>query len=165
MVRRFLRTRSRKKVRVNTPGGLNVVHFKEGKPGKHVCGRCCNSLGGMPNLVQSEIGSLKSSERIPSRPYAGVLCNQCLSDLVRYVSRLEVKYSNPVFKKLELQRDLTLEKFLPRGWHEQVSGGKVRLEQVLKKAGVKKEKPVEKPVVAESKPAVKKTAAKKAKAK
>jgi large subunit ribosomal protein L34e len=163
MVRRFLRTRSRKRVRKVTPGGLKVTHFKREKPGKTVCGRCRKNLAGMPNRIPSELVSLKKSERIPSRPYAGVLCNRCLDDLVRYATRFEVKYSNPEYKTLELQRDLTLERFLPQGWHAQVSEGKIRLEKVLAKketAAEKAEEAVEKPAVKKAKkPAAKKTKA------
>jgi large subunit ribosomal protein L34e len=142
MVRRYLRTRSEKKVKVRTPGGRNVTHFKMEKTGKAECGRCGNNLGGMPNRTQSEIRVMKSSERIPSRPYAGVLCNECMDDLVRYVTRLEVKYTHPEYKKLDVQRDLTLEKFLPANWHQEVSAGNIRKEKVEKKAapGKKKEK-------------------------
>ncbi|MBM3309728.1 MAG: hypothetical protein FJY77_05670 [Candidatus Altiarchaeales archaeon] len=140
MVRRFLRTRSRKRVRRVTPGGLKVTHFKRERPGKTVCGRCKKNLAGMPNRIPSELIALKKSERIPSRPYAGVLCNQCLDDLIRYAARFEVKYSNPEYKNLELQRDLTLERFLPSGWHVQVSGGKIRLEKVEAKPAVKEAK-------------------------
>ncbi|MDD5112303.1 MAG: hypothetical protein PHG85_07145 [Candidatus Altiarchaeota archaeon] len=129
MVRRSLRTRSRKKVSVRTPGGRRTVHIKKEKPGKPECGRCKKTLGGMPNLPPAEIRAVAASERIPSRPYAGILCNQCLDDLVRYVTRFEVKYSNPEFSKLELQRDLTLERFLPGGWHAETSSGRIRREQ------------------------------------
>lgn len=149
MVRRYLRTRSRKRVKLKTPGGLEVTHFKEKKPGKPICGRCWKTLGGMPNRIPSEMRAMKSSERIPSRPYAGVLCNQCLDELMRYVTRFGVKYSNPEYKKLEVQRDLTLEKFLPKGWHAQTSSGKIRLEKVAK-TGEKKTK-TEKPAKKEGK--------------
>jgi len=166
MVRRFLRTRSRKRVRKVTPGGLKVTHFKREKPSKAVCGRCKKNLGGMPNRIPSELGALKKSERIPSRPYAGVLCNQCLDDLIRYTTRFEVKYTNPEFKNLELQRDLTLERFLPQGWHAQVIEGKIRQEKVLVKSAKAKEKPAVKEAKEEKsvEKKAKKPVAKKAKA-
>ena len=129
MVRRYLRTRSRKRVKVRTPGGRMVLHYKKEKAGKTPCGRCGKPLNGVPNLNPSEMKGVSPSDRVPSRPYAGVLCNRCLSNLVRYTTRFEVKYSNPDFKKLELHRDLTLERFLPIGWHANVSKGVVRKEK------------------------------------
>jgi large subunit ribosomal protein L34e len=146
MVQRYLRTRSRKRVKVTTPGGRRVVHFKKEKAGRVPCGRCGKQLGGVPNLNPSEIGSVSPSGRVPNRPYAGVLCGECSSSLVRYVTRFEVKYSHPDFKKLELHRDLTLERFLPAGWHAEVSKGVVKKEKVAaasesgEKAVKKKEK-------------------------
>ena len=67
---------------------------------------------------------MKKSERIPSRSYAGNLCNECVDSLVRYQTRLEVKFRYPEFSDLGLRRDLTLERFLPRGWWQDVSKGK-----------------------------------------
>lgn len=131
MVRRYLRTRSKKKVKVRTPGGATVTHFKSKKPAKAACGRCEGRLGGVPNRIQSESRGLRPSERTPNRPYAGVLCERCLDELVRYVNRFEVKYTNPDYRKLELQRDLTIEKFLPAGWHAQASKGNVRREKAF----------------------------------
>lgn len=143
MVRRHLRTRTRKKVKVRTPGGKTTTHFKRKKPGKATCGRCKKNLGGVPNKIPSENRALKSSQRTPSRPYAGVLCSNCLDNLVRYATRMEVKYSNPDYKNLEVQRDLTLEKYLPRGWHARVEGGEISKERVLEKKA-KKTKPEKK---------------------
>ncbi|MFH1125863.1 MAG: hypothetical protein V1703_01950 [Candidatus Altiarchaeota archaeon] len=154
MVRRSLRTRARKRVSIRTPGSLEVTHFKKKKPGKPSCGRCGKKLAGMPNRPVAEIRALKRSERVPSRPYAGVLCTQCLEDLVRYVTRLEVKHSNPDYRNLGVQRDLTIERFLPKDWHSEVSSGRRRLEKVIKRVGKKEEKP--KGEALEKKPAEKK---------
>jgi len=163
MVRRYLRTRSRKRVRVKTPGGKTVTHFKREKATKATCGRCRKRLSGTPNKTSSENRALKPSERTPSRPYAGVLCNECLDELVRYVTRFEVKHANPEYRGLDFQRDLTIEKFLPMGWYGQVSSGSIRKEK-LRKTGEKKEKPAKQPKK-EKKPAKKeKKAAKKKKA-
>jgi len=65
-----------------------------------------------------------ASQRAPERPYGGLLCPGCVDALVRYVTRMEVRHMKPGFEDLDLARDLTIEKFLPRGWWATVSSGK-----------------------------------------
>jgi large subunit ribosomal protein L34e len=144
MVRRHLRTRSEKKVKVKTPGGVTVTHFKSQKPSKASCGRCKGMLGGVPSGKQRRMRALKPSERTPSRPYAGVLCEKCTDELVRYVTRLEVKYSDPAYGGLDLQRDLTIEKYLPTGWHTDVSKGALKLEKTPETGGEPEKQAVKK---------------------
>jgi large subunit ribosomal protein L34e len=121
MVKPMLRTRARKKVQVKTPGGRNVRHTKEGKPSKKTCGRCGINLGGVPSEVSSVMRNMAKSEKVPSRPYAGVLCSACVERLVIYTTRLEVKNKYPEYAEMELQRDLTIEKYLPADWYNSVS--------------------------------------------
>jgi len=107
---------SKIKVKRKTPGGKIVVHEKRKKPKKAHCGRCGKPLGGVESKIPSEMRKLAKSEKIPNRSYAGILCTNCLEELLRYKVRFEVKFSNEEFKDLELHRDLTIEKFLPKGW-------------------------------------------------
>ena len=118
------RSRSVKKRKVRMPGGNTLTHYRKGKPSKHKCGRCGKILPGVPSKNRSDAKKMKKSERIPSRAYAGNLCNECVDSLVRYRTRFEAKFGYPDFSDLELRRDLTLERFLPRGWWQEVSGGK-----------------------------------------
>ncbi|MEM2918398.1 MAG: 50S ribosomal protein L34e [Candidatus Altiarchaeota archaeon] len=104
------------KVKVKTPSGKLVIREKKKKPKRAHCGRCGKQLGGVESKSVAEMRKLAKSKKIPTRPYAGVLCNNCLESLLRYKVRFEAKFSNPEFKDLELHRDLTIEKFLPRGW-------------------------------------------------
>ncbi|MEA3255668.1 MAG: 50S ribosomal protein L34e [Candidatus Altiarchaeota archaeon] len=121
MVKPMLRSRSKKKVQRRTPGGKTVTHYKKKKPGKQHCGRCAKILTGVPNTIPSKVRELSKSKRVPTRPYAGVLCAKCVEDLIRYTTRFEVKYGYPEFSEMELRRDLTIEKFLARGWFDSMS--------------------------------------------
>lgn len=159
MVRRSLRTRSVKKVKVATPGGRNVTHFRSEKPGKGVCGRCGGQLSGVSLGSATEARNMPASSKAPARPFGGVLCSDCLDELVRYVTRMEVKNIVPDYTELNVQRDLTLEKFLPGGWYGGVSKGAI-LKKVSKKRPVGK--PSAKPKTAE-KPKAKPKAKSKAK--
>lgn len=121
MVKPMLRSRSKKKVQVKTPGGRTVTHIKEGKPSKKTCGRCGINLAGVPSDLSSIIRNMAKSEKSPSRPYAGVLCPACVDRLVRYTTRFEVRSKTPEYADMELQRDLTIEKYLPKGWYDSVT--------------------------------------------
>ena len=121
MVKPMLRTRARKKVQVKTPGGRNVRHTKEGKPSKKTCGRCGINLAGVPSELTSIMKNMAKSEKVPSRPYAGVLCPACVERLVVYTTRFDVKSKYPEYAEMELQRDLTIEKFLPKDWYSTVT--------------------------------------------
>jgi large subunit ribosomal protein L34e len=123
MVSRSLRTRSRKKMKVRTPGGRTVTHFKSERAGRAQCGRCGVQLAGVATGSSTEMTGMASSLKAPDRPFGGALCPKCLESLIRYATRTEVKYSASEYNSLEIQRDLTLEKYLPRGWYEAVTSG------------------------------------------
>ena len=110
------RSRSKKRKPVRLPGGKTEVHYKQKKPGKHKCGRCGKPRSGVPNAVPAKMKKLSKSEKIPERPYAGVLCTECTERLFRYKTRFEVKYRYSEFADMELKRDLTIERFLPTTW-------------------------------------------------
>ncbi|HDN83335.1 MAG TPA: 50S ribosomal protein L34e [Candidatus Altiarchaeales archaeon] len=124
MVRPQLRSRSVKKVKCRTPGGRIVIHYRKEKPSKHVCGRCGRLLSGVPNDIPSKVRKLSKTEKRPSRAYAGVLCSNCVEELLRYQTRFEAKFKYPGFEDINFERDLTLEKFLPRGWYKSLVEGK-----------------------------------------
>ncbi|MBD3387906.1 MAG: hypothetical protein GF416_02555 [Candidatus Altiarchaeales archaeon] len=138
MVAPSKRTRSTKKVRRKTPGGKNTTLFRRAKSAKPRCGRCGKQLSGMASGTATEMKSFNKSSKVPARPYAGVLCTDCLDGLVRYVTRMEAKHKESAFADLNLQRDLTLEKYLPRGWWGEVSAGKVSVKKDGKKPAGKR---------------------------
>ena len=128
MVAPMYRSRSKKRRSIRTPGGKSVIHYKKKKVSKHHCGRCGNALSGVPNAIPSAIGKMSKSERIPERPYAGVLCSDCTEALMRYTTKFEVKFGYPEFADMDFKRDLTIEKFLPRGWWTEISKDAMELE-------------------------------------
>ena len=156
MVEPAKRTRSKKKVKKKVPGGGNVTHFRGKKHSKPTCARRHTTLSGIPKDAPSKLKKLTKSQRQPARPYAKVLCTKCLDELVRYVCRQEAKASADGLG-FEVSRDLTLEKYLSRGWYKGVTEGKVT------GFGKKREKPKGK--AAASKPKPKKKAKSKAKTK
>jgi len=121
MVKPMLRSRSKKKVHKRTPGGHTVLRHKGKKHGVKTCARCSKHLSGVPSDASSVIRNLSKSQKAPNRPYAGVLCQECVERLVAYTTRFEVKNNYPEFSEMELQRDLTLERFLPKGWFASLS--------------------------------------------
>ncbi len=144
MVRPDKRTRSVKKVKKKTPGGRTVTHFKAEKAKACKCGRCKTLVKNIATGSNTELSGMSKSKKGTSMPYSGVLCNKCIDTLVRYVTRMEVKHSNPGYKDLDITRDLTVEKFLPRGWYSDMSSGKVLLKKAkdksFKKASAKPKK-------------------------
>ncbi|MCL7392114.1 MAG: 60S ribosomal protein L34 [Thaumarchaeota archaeon] len=73
--RRALRTRSRKRKKVRTPGGRLVIHYFDERPGAPRCGICGKLLHGI--RVESPSKTSKS-ERTVSRIYGGNVCASCL---------------------------------------------------------------------------------------
>jgi len=72
------RSRSYKRMRKNTPGGVNVLRYKKKKPSKHVCAECGAILHGVPRGRPYEIAKLSKTSKRPSRPYGGYLCTKCM---------------------------------------------------------------------------------------
>lgn len=133
------RSRSKKKVKTRTPGGKTVTHYKGKKTGRKKCSRCSSELGGTPSRTKTVLRRMSKSERIPSRPYAGVLCDSCVDDLVRYVTRVEAPTISPELSSVNVSRDLTLEKYLPRGWYDTASSSKPKFR--IRESKLKKSKP------------------------
>ncbi|MBD3261076.1 MAG: hypothetical protein GF334_05240, partial [Candidatus Altiarchaeales archaeon] len=119
MVEPSKRSRSVKKTKKRTPGGRTATHYRRDRHNMKPCARCGKKLQGVNTGSSATIRNLTQSQRKPAKPYAGVLCNQCTDELVRYVTRFEAKYKKKL--DLDLGRDLTLEKYLPRGWHDRLA--------------------------------------------
>jgi len=122
MVRPKMRTRSVKRIAKKTPKGRNVIHYKKEKIGGNKCARC------------KRITPVKGK-----KIYSGTLCSSCTEDLLRYAVQWKVKLLSDEYKDLDLSRDLTIEKFLPRGWFTEVSQGSVKKRKIKKSY---KKKPV-----------------------
>lgn len=90
MVRPALRSRSLRRVYRRTPGGVAVVHYERRKPGPARCARCGRPLFGVPRLRPSQLRGLPKTRKRPERPYGGVLCANCLEELLREAVRRAV---------------------------------------------------------------------------
>ena len=72
------KSRSLRRIYVKTPGGNTVMHYKQRKPGIHVCAECKAKLKGVPRDFANKIKNLSKSSKRPERPYGGVLCSRCM---------------------------------------------------------------------------------------
>ena len=89
------RTRTFRKVKVKTPSGKVVIHYKKRKPKPAHCGKCKKRLHGVPRDLPYKIRRLPKTQRRPDRKYGGVLCPSCLKLLfkeqyLKKQSKLEV---------------------------------------------------------------------------
>lgn len=71
------RSRSYKRMKVNTPGGVSVLRYKKKKPAKHTCAECGAILNGVPRGRPYEIKKLSKSQKRPTRAFGGYLCSEC----------------------------------------------------------------------------------------
>ncbi len=83
MPRPALRTRSRRRVYVRTPGGETVVHYEKRRPGPARCAICGRPLAGVPRLRPVELRKLPKTKKRPERMFGGVLCPDCLTKLLK----------------------------------------------------------------------------------
>lgn len=117
MVNRQLRSTSVRKIERKSPGGRSITIYKNKRTGLHHCGRCGSNLN-MPHDTL-KIRKLSKSEKIPSRAYP-MLCNNCAEELERYKAGFNAKFK--LNFNADFTRDLTLERFLPVGWLNNLSG-------------------------------------------
>jgi len=122
MVNRQLRSTSVRKITRKSPGGKTKNIYKNKKTGPHHCGRC-KSILNMPYDTR-KVKKLSKSEKIPLRPYP-MLCNNCAEELERYKAQFTAKFRFNF--DIDLKRDLTLEKFLPKGWWKEISKKKIAM--------------------------------------
>ncbi len=87
MPRPALRTGSRRRVFVRTPGGETVIHYEKRKPGPARCAICGRPLAGVPRLRSVELRQLARTRKRPERIYGGVLCHECLEKLLKKTIR------------------------------------------------------------------------------
>jgi len=80
---------SLRKVQVRTPGGSIVTHYKYKTHSKHICAICKTELAGKPRGRPVEIRRLSKSERIPERPFGGMLCSRDSRMILGYRARLK----------------------------------------------------------------------------
>lgn len=89
MVQPRLRSRTKRRVYVKTPGGKTKIHYRERKPSPAVCAVTGERLHGVPREVPSKVGKLPKSRRRPSRPFGGVLSGKAMRSLLKKLARKE----------------------------------------------------------------------------
>ncbi|MEM4268053.1 MAG: 50S ribosomal protein L34e [Candidatus Woesearchaeota archaeon] len=72
------RSRTYRRVRKTTPGGVNKIFYSKRKPAKARCGGCGALLAGVPRERPSRLRRMSLTSKRPERPYGGVLCSRCL---------------------------------------------------------------------------------------
>jgi large subunit ribosomal protein L34e len=75
MVHPSLRSRTKKRKLVRTPGGRLVLHIIDKKRDVPKCAMCGRPLHGFPRVTAREE---RRGLKPPTRPYGGYLCHECL---------------------------------------------------------------------------------------
>ncbi|MCE4617767.1 MAG: 50S ribosomal protein L34e [Desulfurococcales archaeon] len=83
MPRPSQRSGSLRKIRKRTPGGRLVIHYERRKPGVARCTLCGRPLNGVPRLRSVKLRRLSKTSKTVSRPYGGVICTECLANLIK----------------------------------------------------------------------------------
>ena len=87
MVRRYLRSRSYRRVPVKTPGGRVVMHFSKRKPSMGMCSVTGETLKGVARGRPSALRNMPKSRKRPNRPYGGVLSSRATRALFKEKAR------------------------------------------------------------------------------
>ena len=82
MVSGKFKSRTYARKRVVTPGGKNVLRHTLRKPQKAHCAKCGVVLAGVARGRPAAIKKLSKSQRVPSRPFAGMYCSACSRDAI-----------------------------------------------------------------------------------
>ena len=88
------RTKSLRAVKVKTPGGRVVTHYRKRNPPTAKCGICKKPLQGLPRLRAIVLKRTPKSYKSVARKYGGNLCSHC--------SRKSILESTPGIKKAPL---------------------------------------------------------------
>ncbi len=80
MVSPGLRSRKRyRRVKVRTPGGKTVTHYRERNRNIDKCAVCKKPLRGLPRMTNRKFKNLNKTKKTIDRPYGGYMCHICLS--------------------------------------------------------------------------------------
>ena len=79
------------KIFVKTPGAKNVLHYRQRKPSKAVCGHCKEQLAGVPRELPAKMANMPKSKKKPERPFGGNLCSACTRKVLQQKARGEAQ--------------------------------------------------------------------------
>ena len=83
MVRRAQRSRSLRRVKVKTPGGKTVTHYRKKKPQIAHCAACGRKLSGVIRERDNKMQNTAKTKKRPERKFGGVLCTKCSRELFK----------------------------------------------------------------------------------
>ena len=81
--------RRMKKTLRRTPGGRLSVQYKPKKPSKATCPICGAKLFAVPNRSIVGMRRLAKTEKRPERVFGGVLCGNCVQQILKEKLRLQ----------------------------------------------------------------------------
>ena len=84
-MRKMLRTRTKMRVGVKTPGKKNVVKIRQKKHSYEKCGACGKKLN-RPKLNSIQRLKLAKTKKRPERPYPE-LCSKCMREKIKSTLR------------------------------------------------------------------------------
>lgn len=87
MVRGMFKSRTLRRVKVKTPGGKTVTHYRKRKPSHAKCGTCGAKLSGVPRERPYKMQTMSKSEKKPERPFGGNLCSACTREKIKLKAR------------------------------------------------------------------------------
>lgn len=87
MPRGMFKSRRLRKVSVRTPGSKVVVHYRQRKPSKALCGSCKKQLSGVARELPAKMKNMPKSAKRPQRPYGGMFCSACTRLLLKQQAR------------------------------------------------------------------------------
>jgi len=76
-----------RKIFVKTPGSKTIIHYRQRKPSKAICGSCKKPLLGVPRELPAKMANLPKTAKRPERPYGGVLCSTCVRKVHKQKAR------------------------------------------------------------------------------
>lgn len=85
------RSRSLRRFKLRTPGGILVLHYKRRKPKIAHCGNCGKELKGIPRERPYKMRTVAKSMKTVSRKFGGNLCTGCSRETLKERARMEVK--------------------------------------------------------------------------
>lgn len=72
------RSRTYRRVHINTPSGISKIQYTRRKPKQAHCAECRAELKGMPRARPNVMKNMPKTEKRPERPYGGQLCTKCM---------------------------------------------------------------------------------------
>ena len=75
------------RIKVKTPGGRTVIHYRESKPVKKRCAVYGTVLSGVPHVKDAKLRNMPKTQKRPERPYGGVLSSRAMREKLRTKAR------------------------------------------------------------------------------